>query len=156
MQYAFSVRGRSQTTFTRSGFFWPPTSLRLHFLWYKCLQKVKFFDQLPPSSCKRSLWTPPYSLLCLWWLYRSQSSYDMLKLDSQIFTGIQFVKWDIEKKVLCSLLNTFLINIRQRLYLTFKKFEKWCTYSVLLWRKVTFQTSKGYWRVQYRVLAVTD
>ena len=29
--------------------------LRLHFLWYKSLQKVNFFDHLHPSSCKRSL-----------------------------------------------------------------------------------------------------
>ena len=29
--------------------------LRLHFLWYKSLQKVDFFDHLPTSSCKRSL-----------------------------------------------------------------------------------------------------
>ena len=29
--------------------------LRLHFLWYKSLQKVDFFDHLPPSPCKRSL-----------------------------------------------------------------------------------------------------
>ena len=43
------------------GFFWPPTPLRLHFIWYKSLQKVNFFDHLPPSSCKRSLWTPPYT-----------------------------------------------------------------------------------------------
>ena len=49
------VRGRSQTTFTRFGFFWPPSPLRLHFLWYESLQKVDFFDHLPPSSCKRSL-----------------------------------------------------------------------------------------------------
>ena len=27
----------------------------LHFPWYKSLQKVKFFDHLPPSSCKGSL-----------------------------------------------------------------------------------------------------
>ena len=53
------IRGRSQTTFTRFGFFWPPTPLCLHFLWYKSLQKVDFFDHLPPSSCKRSLWTAP-------------------------------------------------------------------------------------------------
>ena len=59
------IRGRSQTTFTRSGFFWPPTPLRLHFLWYKSLQKVNFFDHLPPSSCKRSLWTPPNFLIQL-------------------------------------------------------------------------------------------
>ena len=39
--------------------FWPPNPLRLHFLWYKSLQKVDFLDHLPPSSCKRSLWTPP-------------------------------------------------------------------------------------------------
>ena len=30
----FLLRGRSQTTFTKFGFFWPPTPLRLHFLWY--------------------------------------------------------------------------------------------------------------------------
>ena len=28
-------------------------------LWYESLQKVDFFDHLPPSSCKRSLWTAP-------------------------------------------------------------------------------------------------
>ena len=53
------VRGHSKTMFTRFGFFWLPTPLRLHFLWYKSLQKKFFFDHLPPSSCKRSLWTPP-------------------------------------------------------------------------------------------------
>ena len=53
------LRGRSQTTFTNFDYFWPPTPLRLDFLWYKSLQKVYFFDHLPPSSCKRSLWTPP-------------------------------------------------------------------------------------------------
>ena len=46
-------RGHSQTTFTRVGF------LHLHFLWYKSLQKVDLFDHLPPSTCKRSLWTAP-------------------------------------------------------------------------------------------------
>ena len=56
------VPGRSQSTFTRFVFFWPPTPLRLHFLWYKSLQKVRFFDHLPPSSCKRSLWTAPKML----------------------------------------------------------------------------------------------
>ena len=61
-----SLRGRSQTTFTRFGFFWPPTPLRLHFLWYKCLQKVDFLDHLPPSSCKRSLWTPPKFIIQNW------------------------------------------------------------------------------------------
>ena len=59
-ELAFGPRGRSQTTFTKFVFFWPRTPLRLHFLWYKSLQKVNFFDHLPPSSCKRSLWTPPY------------------------------------------------------------------------------------------------
>ena len=59
LRWSFWIRGRSQTTFTRFGFFWPPTPLRLHFLWYKSLQKVNFFDHLPPSSCKRSLWTAP-------------------------------------------------------------------------------------------------
>ena len=55
---ASELRGRSQTMFTKFGVFWPPTPLRLHFLWFKCLQKVDFFDRLSPSSCKRSLWTP--------------------------------------------------------------------------------------------------
>ena len=41
------------------GFFWPPTPLRLHFLWYECLQKVDILDHLPTESCKHSLWTPP-------------------------------------------------------------------------------------------------
>jgi len=41
------------------GFFWPPNPLRLRFLWYKSLLKVNFFDHLPPSSCKHSLWTAP-------------------------------------------------------------------------------------------------
>ena len=49
------LRGHSQTTFTRFGFFGPLTLLRLHFLWYKSLQKVDFFDHLPRFSCKRSL-----------------------------------------------------------------------------------------------------
>ena len=31
------------------------TPLRLHFLWYKSLQKIDFFDHLPLSSCKRIL-----------------------------------------------------------------------------------------------------
>ena len=53
------IRGRSQTTFTIFVFFWPHTPLRLHILWYKSLQKVDFFDHLPPFSCKRSLWTAP-------------------------------------------------------------------------------------------------
>ena len=53
------LRGRSQTTFTKFGFYWPPTPLCLHFLWYESLQKVNFFDHLPLSSCKRSLWTAP-------------------------------------------------------------------------------------------------
>ena len=34
----------------------------LQFLWYKSLQKVNFFDHLPPSSCKGSLWTPPNNI----------------------------------------------------------------------------------------------
>ena len=41
------IRGRSKTTFTRFGIFWPPIPLHLHFLWYKSLQKVDFF--WPPT-----------------------------------------------------------------------------------------------------------
>ena len=33
----------------------PPPPIPLHFLWYKSLQKVNFFDHLPPLSCKHSL-----------------------------------------------------------------------------------------------------
>ena len=53
------VRGRSQTTFTRFGFFWLPIPLRLRFLWYKFLQIVHFFGHLPPPLvnvvCERPL-----------------------------------------------------------------------------------------------------
>ena len=67
--YRKGLRGLSHTTFTRFGFFWPPTPLRLHFLWYKSLQKVHFFDHLPPFSCKRSLWTSPKQKWCVtFWL----------------------------------------------------------------------------------------
>ena len=59
IEMKINKRGRSQTTLTRFGSFWPSTPFRLHFLWYKSLQKINFFDHLPPSSCKRSLWTPP-------------------------------------------------------------------------------------------------
>ena len=51
--------GRSQTTFTRFVFFWPPTPLRLHFLRYKSLQKVDFMTTYPPTLvnvvCERPL-----------------------------------------------------------------------------------------------------
>ena len=57
--------------FTKLVFFWPPTPLRLYFLWYKSLQKLDFFDHLPPFSCKRSLWTAPYRYpkWLLWGMY---------------------------------------------------------------------------------------
>jgi hypothetical protein len=54
-----TIRGHSQTTFTRFGFFWPPTPLRFHFLWYKSLQKVDFLTTYPPPLvnvvCERPL-----------------------------------------------------------------------------------------------------
>ena len=57
-----SFRGRSKTTLTSFWHFWPPTPLRWHFLPYKRWQKSTFIDYLPvpPSSCKRCLWTTPY------------------------------------------------------------------------------------------------
>ena len=58
-------------------FFWPPTLLRWHFLWYTSWQKVEIIGlptYLPTSSCKRILWTPPYLMFFLficsfrnWW-----------------------------------------------------------------------------------------
>ena len=48
------IRRRSQTTFTKFGFFDHLPNLRLHFLWYEFLQKVNFFWP-PTTSCKRSL-----------------------------------------------------------------------------------------------------
>ena len=45
--------------------------LRLLFLWYKNLQKVNFFDPLPPSSCKRSLWTPPKAKSTYHWYFQN-------------------------------------------------------------------------------------
>ena len=38
-------------------FFWPLTSLRWNFLWYKCWQKVNIFGPLTYLVLKRSLWT---------------------------------------------------------------------------------------------------
>ena len=45
--FLFTLRGRSQTTLANFRFFWPPTLLRWHFLWYKCWQKLDFFG--PPT-----------------------------------------------------------------------------------------------------------
>ena len=48
------IRGRSQTTFTKFGFFdhLPPS---VYIFYGIKVYKKSFFDHLPPSSCKRSL-----------------------------------------------------------------------------------------------------
>ena len=55
-----TLEGRSQTTFTIFVFIWPPTSLRLHYLWYKSLQKSGFLTTYPPPLvnvvCERITW----------------------------------------------------------------------------------------------------
>ena len=51
-------RGRSQTTLTSFWLFWPPTPLTFSTL-YTLKKKSTFFDYLPPSSCKLSLWATP-------------------------------------------------------------------------------------------------
>ena len=60
LRWSFWIRGRSQTTFTRFGFFFDhlPPSVYI-FYGIKVYKKVNFFDDLPLSSCKRSLWKPP-------------------------------------------------------------------------------------------------
>ena len=54
-------RGHSTTTWTEFCHFWPPPTLREQFLYRG--QKQTFFDPLPPSSCPRSYWMPPYIAL---------------------------------------------------------------------------------------------
>ena len=41
------------------GFFGPPTPLRLHFIWYKSLQKVDFFTTYPPPLVNVFCERPP-------------------------------------------------------------------------------------------------
>ena len=55
-----SFWGRSQTTLTVFWLFFATYPFYWHFLWYERWQKWTFLEQLPTSSCKRSLWTPPY------------------------------------------------------------------------------------------------
>ena len=104
-------RGRSQTTFTRFGFFWPPIPLRLHFLCYKCLKRADFFYNLPPFSCKRSLWTPPYIILAKVIFYYfsakiglqtaekelKQNSSNVMVLFFILFYLFIFFIWDLQK-----------------------------------------------------------
>ncbi len=92
----FFLRGRSQTMFTKFGFFWPPTPLRLHFLWYESLQKVDFFDHLPPCSCKHSLWTPPNIDLIMHYveLHGFFHSPKIVYLEALLYTlFISFIPW---------------------------------------------------------------
>ena len=68
----FKVRGRSQTTFTKFGFFWPPTPLRLHFIWYESLQKVNFLITYPPPLvnvvCEQPLTITYCACVVLHWI----------------------------------------------------------------------------------------
>ena len=66
------IRGHSQTTLTRFVFFWPPTPLRLHFLWYKSLHKVDFFwPPTPPPLVNVVCERPPSQM----WRHKKQSLY---------------------------------------------------------------------------------
>ena len=84
--------GRSQTTFTRFVFFRPPTPLRLHFLWYKSLQKVNFLTTYPPSLvnvvCERPLRMLKIRYLNRYLFYKFGRKYDK-KVEIQFFvTGV--------------------------------------------------------------------
>ena len=57
------IRGRSQTKFTRFVFLWPPTPIRLHFHWYKSLQKVNFFLTTYPPPLVNVICERPLSVL---------------------------------------------------------------------------------------------
>ena len=57
--YQCTVRGRSQTTFTRFGFFLTTYPCVDIFYGINLDKKWIFLDHLPTSSCKRSLWTAP-------------------------------------------------------------------------------------------------
>ena len=52
-------RGRSQTTFTKFGFFWPPSPSAYIFYGMKVYKNSTFLATYPPSSCKCSLWLAP-------------------------------------------------------------------------------------------------
>ena len=118
MTYLTTIWGRSQTTFTNYvhklrwqnfGFFWPPTPLSWHFLWYERWQKVDIFG--PPTSCKRSLWTPPYIILAKVIFYYfsakiglqtaekelKQNSSNVMVLFFILFYLFIFFIWDLQK-----------------------------------------------------------
>ena len=83
-----SLRGRSLTMFTIFGFFWPPTPLCLHFLWYKSLQQVVFFTTYPPPPCKRNLWTAPKALVGFKYCLDTQFYYSLYKVICQHKTAL--------------------------------------------------------------------
>ena len=58
-----NIRGRSQTTLTSFGLFWPPLFT------VSIFKKLAFLAYLPTSSCKRSLWTTPSVNFENWEIY---------------------------------------------------------------------------------------
>ena len=64
---SFRIRGHSTTTWTEfCHFLTPPPAWT--FFYPERGQKQSFFDSLPPSSCPRSYWMPPYSFFCVIYL----------------------------------------------------------------------------------------
>ena len=60
-RHAKHIRGHSQTTLTTSP---PPSCVEIFYL-IKVDKNKTFLDYLPTSSCKRSLWMPPYEMYFL-------------------------------------------------------------------------------------------
>ena len=57
--HTFQIKGRSQTTLTRLGLFYPLPPWVDIFYGMNVDKKWTFLDHLPTSSCKRSFWTAP-------------------------------------------------------------------------------------------------
>ena len=65
-----------------SGFFWPPTPLHLHFLWYEFLQKVDYFG--PPGT-----YLPRFVNVVLWMTpNESQTTFLKLKKNTVKFRAL--------------------------------------------------------------------
>jgi hypothetical protein len=87
----FQFRGRSQTTFTRFDFFWPPTLLCLHFLWYKVYKKSIFLTTYSP---------PLLNVVCKYQIYQVNLPescpffYQPKQLCYKHFLSILYSTWD--------------------------------------------------------------
>ena len=142
MIFVFSIRGRSQTTFTRFDIFWPPTPLCLHFLWYKCLQKVDFFDHLPTSSCKRSLWTPPNVKKIKKSMHASDISFS-----TQKFSFLNYKFYHVQRHVFFTLIKPKKTEPHPSQWLTWS--ELYFSSFVNIWNEISWGFNFMMWKFMY-------